>query len=205
MAASTTKRFRRISSLPNFRPVTLQQSNVPAQEKCFVYRSSRPDLLKEIEVEDIKSLGIKCIIDLRSESDYKRANGQKRLQTCGHFKSFVVRYPNGRNYRPMESVENYQLAHKNEGVSNGNISNQNEGKHYLINFFTGDYVKTIIRRAPWYIKLWSIFVLIFDLVFRTGLNHFVRMYSRNVINPAGLASTYIDMADMSQKSICAGI
>ena len=45
-----------------------------------LYRSSRPDLLNQKEVDYIrKVLNIKCILDMRSTKEYKRASGDKLL------------------------------------------------------------------------------------------------------------------------------
>lgn len=78
------------------------------------------------------------------------------------------------------------------------------GKHFLIDFFKINYIWKVYNRAPWYIKLYSLFFLIFDLLFNTGFRYFVRVFARHVLNQEGLYGQYCDMINHSQASICAG-
>lgn len=77
-------------------------------------------------------------------------------------------------------------------------------KHYLINFFRVSYVWAVFTRAPWYICLYSLLVLLVDLVLRTGCRYFMRLFARHVLNKSGLVGQYIDMLTYSQASICSG-
>ncbi|XP_069135388.1 uncharacterized protein [Argopecten irradians] len=186
--------FARIPSIYNFRPVEIKHG---VGSKRLLFRSSRPDVLHAEEVEDFMGLGIKCIIDLRSYKEFSLVDGNKYLQTQGLYRTRVVDLPKNRNYKPSEQVS----CRKDQNCEDV-PSTQN---HYLINFFQMGYVANVISRAPWYVKILSIFVFLFDVIFRTQYHYLVRLYGYFVLNPAGLASTYIDILELSQTSICAAL
>jgi len=84
------------------------------------------------------------------------------------------------------------------------IVENNDRKHYLIDFFRINYVWAIFSRAPWYFCLYSLLVLLVDLVLRKSYNNFVRLFARRVLNKTGLVGQYVDMLTYSQASICSG-
>ncbi len=51
-------------------------------EGTRLYRGSRPDILSTYQIESLKNLGIKCIIDLRSPLEVRKAVGS---QPVDHF------------------------------------------------------------------------------------------------------------------------
>ena len=77
-------------------------------------------------------------------------------------------------------------------------------KHYLIDFFRINYVWAVFTRAPWYFCLYSLLVLIVDLVLWKDYKNFVRLFARRVLNKTGLVGQYVDMLTHSQASICYG-
>lgn len=77
-------------------------------------------------------------------------------------------------------------------------------KHYLINFFTGRFIWSVFRRAPWYIQLYAFFWLLIDFIFRTGYLYFIQTFAKYVLNNTGILNQYMDIVDLSQRSICAG-
>ncbi|XP_033747160.1 uncharacterized protein LOC117332382 [Pecten maximus] len=188
--------FPGIPSLYNFRPVETKHA---IDSKRLLFRSSRPDVLHVDEVEEFMGLGIKCIIDLRSHQEFSFVDGNKYLQTKGFYRTCVVDLPKKRNYKPAEEVS---CTAKNKLNKEEESSTRT---HFLINFFQNEYITNIISRAPWYVKILSIFVLLFDVIFQTHYYYLVRLYGYFVLNPAGLASTYIDILELSQASICAAL
>ncbi|XP_060084806.1 uncharacterized protein LOC132564143 [Ylistrum balloti] len=189
--------FRQITSIHNFRPVGAQNG---IECKRFLFRSSRPDLLHADEVEEFMDLGINSIIDLRSHQEFLFVDGNKYLQKKGLYTTCIVDLPKKRNYRPAEEVSytvNRDLMRNENGSSARN--------HYLINFYEKEYIISIIKRAPWYAKILSVFVFLFDVIFRTHFYYLVRLFAYFVLNPAGLAGTYIDILELSQTSICAAL
>jgi Tyrosine phosphatase family len=85
--------FPQFSSMPNFRKLpstcdlntedqTHDKPQLDAQEITLkLYRSSRPDFLTEVEVDQFMKLGIRCIIDFRSAREYRKASGSKLLDS----------------------------------------------------------------------------------------------------------------------------
>ncbi|OWF48095.1 uncharacterized protein LOC110453533 [Mizuhopecten yessoensis] len=189
--------FPGIQSLYNFRQV---ESKNGITTKKLLFRSSRPDLLHADEVDEFMGLGIKCIIDLRSHAEFSFVEGNKYLQTKGLYGTCVINLPKNRNYKPGEEVSCTEKDHNTgEEVSDATCH------HYLIDFFQKAYIKNIVNRAPWYVKILSIFVFLFDVLFRTNFYYLVRLFGYFVLNPGGLASTYIDILELSQTSICAAL
>jgi len=87
---------------------------------------------------------------------------------------------------------------------NSVIVGNNNRKHHLIDFFRINYVWAIFSRAPWYVCLYSLLVLLIDLVLWKSYNNFVRLFARRVLNKTGLVGQYVDMLTYSQASICCG-
>jgi len=72
-------------SMPNFRrlvptgmPPALHEGRRP-KRPLNLYRSSRPDLLTAEEVDKFVELNIRSIVDLRSNFEYRKADGPKLL------------------------------------------------------------------------------------------------------------------------------
>lgn len=190
----------KIASLPNLRTLYQTQKST-GLTKGLLYRSSRPDLLTDDDLSKFKELKIKCIIDFRSKSDYEQSSGSKILDQ--YYKIHGVKLPRRRNYRPGEQVKCFAVGRWRSPLVD-NTQLENGEKHFLINFFTKSYIWNVFKRAQWYIKLISLFVLVFDLIFRTGYVNFIRLFAKFVMNPMGLPAQYLDIVEMSQRSICTG-
>ena len=202
-------------SMPNFRQINdIPDGKDDKKVKYKLYRSSRPDFLTASEVESFKNLGIKSIIDFRSLSEYRKAKGNKLLDR--DFPVYKVQIPFRLKYKPNQEVKVKKIKTKGstkQGDSSGTdidaITNENDfkepqGKHYLVDFFKMNYVVAVFNRAPWYVRLYSMFYLIFDFIFNTGYRYFVGLFARKVLNREGLTGQYIDMLTYSQASMCAG-
>lgn len=168
----------------------------------IIYRSSRPDLMEPIDLEEFKKHGIKCIIDLRSATDYKQANGSKVLDN--YYKLYKVILPKSFRYKPHEEVICQNLEKPKKSRTAISVKEATDRKHFLINFFTSEYTSTVFKRAPWYIQLVSLFIAIFDFVFKTGFKNFVRLFAVTVINREGVTAAYTDIIEMSKPGLCAG-
>ncbi len=187
-------------SMPNFRQVYQRTSEKSQIKKpCMLYRSSRPDFLTVNEADQFKSLGIRTIIDFRSAHEYRKANGAKILDD--DYPVFKVKLPFRLRYKPNDTVQFKRITlNSSSDKKLDNLGRQ----HILVDFFKLNYIWAVFTRAPWYIRLYSFIHLIVDVVFNTHFKHFVRLFARNVLNPMGLASQYIDMVNYSQAPICAG-
>lgn len=105
-------------------------------------------------------------------------------------------------YVPVKSPS-YDFAHSNESPYQEQRTGQ-LGRHFLINFFMINYIWNVFNRAPWYIRLYSLPVLVVDLLLNTGYRYFVRLFAKHVLNQDGLFGQYRDMINFSKASICAG-
>ena len=186
-------------SMPNFRVIDSCCHDSTTEERtCQLYRSSRPDFLTEAEIDAFKQLGIRSIIDFRSVKEYHKASGPKLLD-C-HFPLYKVKLPLHFKYKAGDKVKFGRLP--TNWVCRDETTQR---KHFLINFFTLNYIWAVYNRAPWYIRLFSFLLLFYDIVFHTGYKHFVRLFARHVLNKRGLAGQYIDMITYSQAAICSGM
>ncbi|XP_052834052.1 uncharacterized protein LOC106884177 [Octopus bimaculoides] len=90
------------------------------------------------------------------------------------------------------------------GINTESGQEMGERRHYLFDIFKS-YPRLMFSRAPWYIQLYSMFVLLFDLIWRTGYKNFVRLYVRHVLNPQGILGQYKDMIEIGSTQICAAL
>ncbi|XP_035669454.1 uncharacterized protein LOC118411338 [Branchiostoma floridae] len=177
-----------LKSLPNFRPVVSGR----------LYRSSRPDLITEQDYETVQRLGLRCIVDFRSVGEYRSFKGKTKF-VDEDFRVVKVKPPtrwgssNGLRYRY------YSDGSQEKPKTNGDVKSR--GFHYFINFFTMQYVWNVFTRVPWYMQLYSLMYLVYDLIFWTNYIHFVRFFARNSLNKAGLTRQYIDIVELSQGAI----
>ena len=187
-------------SMPNFRIVDSccnESVNEDGDGKCRLYRSSRPDFLTPTEIETFQRLGLRSIIDFRSVKEYHKASGSKLLDR--YFPLYKVKLPHNFKYRNGEKVNLSPLP------SDWRCRDETTKRtHFLINFFTLNYIWAVYNRAPLYVKLFALVLLLYDVVFNTGYKHFVRLFARHVLNKSGLAGQYIDMLTYSRAAICAG-
>jgi len=80
-------RSYRFESMPNFRRLVpartaddLCEDRISKQCRPLkLFRSSRPDLLTAEEAEKFEQLNMRSVVDLRSASEYRRADGPKLL------------------------------------------------------------------------------------------------------------------------------
>ena len=196
-----------MKTLPNFRCLNVSSIKGSSHTNNAIFRSSRPDLLDGNDLETFKTFGIRTIIDLRSKSEYMVASGPKLLDDT--YKPYSVDLPQKRNPKPKSELYCYAVP-KTKDVKHGRgtcVIEQGmpvEKKRFLINFFNLNYVKRIFTRAPWYIQVVSLILLLLETIFRTRYLYFTRLFALTVVNKAGLGKSYEDMVELSQSSIYAG-
>jgi protein tyrosine/serine phosphatase len=222
----------KFTSMPNFRELgrevaqggggprdLIQEAIVEDERPIKLYRSSRPDFLTAEEVVRFRELGIKSIIDFRSNDEYRKATGNKLLDAA--YPVYKVKLPFSSSYRAGDQIKYVPVRARGNKVSpptssehsqsetsdekSGAATNEPVGKHLLINFFKIQYGWAVFCRAPWYIQLYALLHLIVDLVLRTGYRYFVRVFARYVLNKEGLVGQYFDMLEHSQSAICAAL
>lgn len=186
-------------TVPNFRVLCgSSESEQRGVQDGVIYRSSRPDFLTEQELLAFRNLSIRSIIDFRSRKEYMASSSEGNHVLDKEYDLLQVKLPRGRNYYHDEPVQ-LKLLQTASAVSD------RPRRHYLINFFTMNYIWTVFNRAPWYIRLYSCILLLVDYIFNTGYKYFVRLFARTTLNRTGLIGQYKDIVEHSQKSICAGV
>lgn len=193
--------LRRLTSVPNFRLLCSGSKDKCSvrQRPAAVFRSSRPDFIGHGELETFKELGIQCIIDFRSKQEYTSADGNHLLDR--EYDLYRVNLPQHRNFQHDEPVTFHRIAPSRDYPEKSDSC----CKHYLINFFTLNYIWRVFNRAPWYIRLYSLLCLFYDFIFRTGHKYFVRLFATKILNSTGILGQYKDIIEYSQRSICAGM
>jgi len=107
-------------------------------------------------------------------------------------------------FRTVDEVTFVPIGQENYDKSSRLVGVIDDRKHFLVDFFRFSYIWGVFKRAPWYIYLYSILLLVVDLVLRNHFLNFTRLFIRHAVNKAGLVGQYIDMLVYSQASICSG-
>jgi hypothetical protein len=83
-------------------------------------------------------------------------------------------------------------------------TNQNQGRHhFLVNFLRPNFYAAYIGRAPWYLVLYSLWILIKDIWNKDYIRtNFVLFYEKQW--PTNLKGHYKNFVDSSKASIAAG-
>ena len=105
-----------------------------------------------------------------------------------------MKYPKCRNYHPKEKVETQPASSQKSDC---------EVRHYMVDIFNS-YAWIIFKRAPWYIWIYSFFVLLYDLLMNNGFHNFVLLYTSRVMAPGGILGQYKDIIEECQPSLAAG-
>lgn len=105
-----------------------------------------------------------------------------------------MKYPKCRNYHPKEKVDFEPVSPKTSDC---------QIRHYMLDIFNG-YAWIILKRAPWYIWIYSIFVFLYDLFMKNGLHNLIRLYTTRVVDPGGILGQYKDIIEECQPSLAAG-
>lgn len=220
----------KLDSIPNLRLLckrsTSSADNSTILDAAAVYRSSKPDRIDVNELDEFRQLGIRSIIDFRSPKEYLSTDGHRLLDK--EYSLCEVILPK-ENYKPGQFVKYEIISQKdnhkhtskqNEHITRDNSSNncangandassqngqQSEKRHFLINFFSFKYIITIFNRLPWHLWCLGILHLLWDLIVRNKLRSFRKFIGMNAINSGGIFGQYVDIIEVSQPAICAGI
>ena len=176
-----------LATLPNLRRV---------DPKSKIYRSSRQDLISSEDCKKLNQFGIRTVLDFRSPSEYKRANGEKLFDANTEILATIL---------PHKSDTKRPIRTKKVMVNPPGPEYESRVKRrYLFDFFQLNYVRAIFIRAAWYQQLLSLVYFLVDLIMMNHFKYFVRYFGVIVLNPAGLAQQYIDILEHSSRQISMG-
>ena len=160
----------------------------------YLYRSSRTDFLSEDEMDQIKQLGIKSIIDLRRNKEYIKADGDKILDQT--YKIYVMKDGKIKDWKPKKKKR------QQENVSSASVNGLEYcGKRYLINLITIPLIKYVFGRVNIFMKALSLSLLAVDELF--GSHLFVRLLSHLVSNRHTLAEEYMNLVEYTKPELVA--
>ena len=206
MGSKCTPRLKRFELMPNFRVVggidELTNDEKPAP--C-VYRSSRPDFLREGDLLEFERLGIRTILDFRSVREYKKFNGKNLVDHV--YPLYKIKVPVWSVYKPNQDVQFMPLPldpPKEEIAESVKNEAPENTRHFILDFFKANYIWAVFNRAPLWFRIFSLIYAIFDLILQTEFRYFVRAFAKKVLNKEGLIGQYKDMINHSQGSIVSG-
>ena len=188
-----------IGLLPNFRVV---HENVT---KPFLYRSSRPDFLEGDDLLSFNSLGIKTIIDLRSASSYKKLDAPKEIDKL--YKPYTVSLPQKRKYGANEIVKCIHLDSDSFKPTNVQVLANHFStprKHVFVDFMNTSCMMYFLRKLPIYLIIYAVFLMLYDVIFRTGFRNFIHFQSKYTLNELGPAEVLGATLDFNENLVCSG-
>ncbi len=154
----------------------------------MLFRSSRTDFLTEEETDQFYELGIKAIVDLRRNEEYVKAGGGKILD---------------RAYQPCilkkGKIKDWKPPRRSTISSASSSSAHKKGKRYLVNVMTMDLVWSVVGKVNFFVRIFSLPLLVIDWFFDTHL--FVRVYSYLVSNEQTLTDQYVEMLEYAKPVV----
>lgn len=178
-------------NLPNFRQAggtSLRNKHGKKVKDGLLYRSSRTDYLTEEEASQLAKLGIKSIIDLRRNTEYAQADGNKVLDKT--YKPCIMK--NGK-------VKIWNTPKRGNEKSSSTEDSSYKGKRYLVNVMTIKLVKEVLGQVNFFVRYSSLVLLIVDRMF--GCHLFVRLFSHLVSNHQKLSEQYVAMLDHTKLEV----
>lgn len=180
-------------NLPNFRQAGgLGLANKYGQrvKDGLLFRSSRTDFITVKDKALFQELGIKSIIDLRSQTEYERADGEKLLDDI--FSSYVLKHGKIKKMKPS-----LRWGRK-KGNSNRDDSDF-VGYRYLVSMWTMKWIWYIFVQLNFILRWSSFLLLIIDWIFGSQL--FVKLFVKLVINKQSISRQYVDLLEYNKPVI----
>ncbi|XP_071848740.1 triple specificity protein phosphatase PtpB-like isoform X2 [Apostichopus japonicus] len=175
--ASTT-----IKSVYNFRCVV---------KSGRLFRSARQDNITEEDCAILEELNLKTVLDLRSVQEYQKARGDKLLDQDREVHRVIFsnkELGDTKSQWPLET----ELIHKPK-------CGDTPRRRYIINYIGYHLIIPMLKRLS-ILQGFKLFLfLAVDAIF--GSKYATQYFSKTLINPGGLASSYKDMLDLSGKQI----
>ncbi|BFZ04772.1 hypothetical protein BsWGS_07811 [Bradybaena similaris] len=211
----------KIDSVPNLRLLckrsTSSTNSATHVGDAALYRSSKPDRITVADLDAFSKLGIKCIIDFRSPTEYQGSDGLRLLDE--EYVLYTVLLPKDK-YKQGQCVQYERTAIKqnqhNNSVEGSNKSiksfddNKSDGplvekRHFLINFFSFKYAKLLFSRLPWHLWCLGLLHLVWDILVWNKLKTLRKFIAINAVSTGGIFGQYVDLIEVSQPALCAGL
>ena len=190
------------TNLPNFREVGgggLVNTNGKRLRSGVLYRASRTDFLTEEEIKTFLGFGFKTIIDMRTKSEFERADGEKLL--IKHYEPLVLRSNGVDPFKPSfrwggKLKKSIREAERQKSKS---PDSKWMGKRYLANMFSREFLVHLIYKVNFISRYFAMILLSIDWFLGTHL--LPKFFSWAVINSQTLPEQYVDMLEFSKKMV----
>ena len=189
-------------NLPNFREVgggRLVNKDGKHVRRGVLYRASRTDFLTEEEVKTFLGYGFKTIIDMRTKSEFERADGEKLL--VKHYEPLVLKSDGVGPFKPSYRWGGRlkKSMRKAEREKRKMPDSKWAGKRYLANMFTREFFLNLIYKVNFISRYFAIMLLAIDWFLGTHL--LPKYFSWAVVNSQTLQEQYVDMLEYGKKMI----
>lgn len=174
-----------IKSVHNFRCVG---------ESKKLYRSARQDNITEEDCKVLEELNVKTILDLRSLREYKSAYGDKLFDQGCEVHCVTSRKQQDQREYVLPVATDLILQPKNTRF-NGDIPR----RRILMTYIGSHMLAPMLWRLSILQNIKLFLLAAVDFIF--GSKYSPQYVAKTLINPAGLASTYKDILDLSGKQI----
>ena len=180
-------------NLPNFRQAGgLGLTNKQGQKvkDGLLFRSSRTDFITVKDRALFQQLGVKSIIDLRTQTEYERADGEKLLDDI--YSPYVLKHGKIKKMKPSLRWG------RRKGNSNRDDSDF-VGYRYLVSMWTMNWIWYIFGQLNFILRWSSFLLLIIDWIFGSQL--FVKLFVKLVINKQTISRQYVDILEYNKPVI----
>ena len=189
-------------NLPNFREVgggRLVNKNGEQIRNGLLYRSSRTDFLTEEEIKTFLGFGIKTIIDMRTKSEFERADGDKLL--VKYYEPLILKrdgtYPFVPSFRWGGKLR--KLMREAAKQKKNSPDSKWVGKRYLASMFTKAFFMHMFYKVNFLSRYFALILLVFDWFL--GSHLFPKYFSWAVVNSQTLQEQYVDMLEYGKNMI----
>ena len=181
-------------NLPNFRQaggVGLTNKHGQRVKDGLLYRSSRTDFITSKDKSLFLQLGIKSIVDLRRQTEFERADGEKLLQSL--YPVWVVKKGEVKQLKPSRRWG------KKEGSQQTEDDPNSIGRRYLVNMWTMEFIWSIFKQLNFIIRWMSLVLALIDWFI--GSHIFVKLYAKLVMNHQSVTQQYLNILDYTKPAI----
>ena len=181
-------------NLPNFRQaggVGLTNRHGQRVKDGLLYRSSRTDFITSKDKTLFLQLGIKSIVDLRRQSEFERADGEKLLQSL--YPVWIVKDGTTKEMKPSRRWG------KNGGSQQTQDDPNTIGRRYLVNMWTMELIWSIFKQLNFIIRWMSLLLALIDWF--VGSHIFVKFYAKLVVNHQSVTEQYLNILDYTKPAI----
>ena len=192
-------------NLPNFRQAGGRGLKVKDGRKLrdgLLYRSSRSDFVTFGDVEEIRRIGIRSVLDLRRKKEFVQLSAQGERLMEKHFDSYTVKAGKVQAFDPSEKwTEKFNLRKRKapETESKTRKDPETKGKHFLVNIMDMNLILHTFRQLNIFIRTLSLILVLIDFV--CGTHIFVKFYAWALLNQRELWQNYLDILEHSQGPV----